>query len=267
MIVWWCTALAKPWTWEWIPYPGIWVATLVPAVFYVRAVRRHSSEIDRRKLIQFLGGMVVFWLASDWPLGTLGAGYLASAHMTQFLLYTLVAAPLLLLGTPEWMARKVSSKLRMYRATVWLGTSAVTAGVVYNLLLMATHAPGTVEVLRNNQFGSFAMDMLWVLSGFLLWLPIVSPLPEGRVKSVWAKMIYLFLTTALVAVIPASFLTFSTTPIYAIYELAPRIGAMTAVEDQQIAGIIMKLATIPVTWATIGVLWFRWSAQESQLVS
>jgi putative membrane protein len=165
------------------------------------------------------------------------------------------------------MARKVTSKLRIYRATVWLGTSAVTAGVLYNLILMSTHAPGTVQVLRNNQFGSFGMDMLWILSGLLLWLPVVSPIPEARVQSVWAKMIYLFLTTSLVAVIPASFLTFSTTPIYAIYELAPRIGSMTAVEDQQIAGIIMKLTTIPVIWTTIGFLWFRWTAKETQLVS
>jgi hypothetical protein len=65
-----------------------------------------------------------------------------------------------------------------------------------------------------------------------------------------------------VAVIPASLLTFSTTPVYAIYELAPRIGALTAREDQQIAGILMKLATIPVVWGTIGVLWFRYAQQE-----
>jgi hypothetical protein len=39
---------------------------------------------------------------------------------------------------------------------------------------------------------------------------------------------------------------------------------LTAIEDQQLAGIIMKIATIPVVWTTIAVLWFRWSAQEAQ---
>jgi cytochrome c oxidase assembly factor CtaG len=76
---------------------------------------------------------------------------------------------------------------------------------------------------------------------------------------------YLFVATGIVAVIPASFLTFTTTPVYAIYELAPRIGSLTAIEDQQLAGIIMKIATIPVTWATMAVLWFRWSKQEASL--
>lgn len=267
MIVWWCTALFEPWEWQWIPYPGIWLAVILPTFFYVRAIRRHPGEVDRRRAVQFLGGMLVFWLASDWPLGTLGAGYLASAHMLQFLLYTLIAAPLLLLGIPEWMARRAASKLRIYRATVWLGTSAVTCGILYNVILLSTHAPATVDALRTNQFGSFAMDVLWVLSGLLLWLPVLSPLPEGRVESVWAKMIYLFLVTAVVAVIPASFLTFGTTPLYATYELAPRIGSMTAIEDQQIAGILMKLATIPVVWGAMTVMWFRFSAKEAQYTS
>ncbi len=264
MISWWCTALARPWTWEWIPYPGIWAASLLPMFLYGRSVRRHPGPTDWKRLAQFMGGMLAFWAASDWPLGTLGAGYLASAHMTQFLLYTLVAAPLILLGTPEWMARRLTRRLRLERSTVWLGHSLVATGLIYNTILLATHAPGTVEVLRNSQLGSFAMDVVWMLAGFILWLPVISPLPEGRASSSWAKMAYLFVTTSVVAVIPASFLTFTSTPIYAIYELAPRIGSITALEDQQLAGIIMKIATIPVVWATIAVLWFRWSAREAQ---
>lgn len=264
MISWWCTALARPWTWEWIPYPGIWLASIVPIVLYVRAVRRHPGPVDPRKAGQFVAGMIVFWLASDWPLGTLGAGYLASAHMTQFLLYTLVAAPLILLGTPEWLARSILERVRLRSSVLRLGRALVASGVIYNVILLTTHAPGTVDVLRNSQLGSFAMDVVWMVAGFILWLPVISPLPEGRASSAFAKMAYLFITTSVVAVIPASFLTFTSTPIYAIYELAPRIGSLTAIEDQQLAGIVMKIATIPIIWSTIAVLWFRWTARETQ---
>lgn len=264
MINWWCTALTRPWTWEWIPYPGIWVASILPVVFYGRSVHRHDGPTDIKKMVQFVSGMVVFWLASDWPLGTLGAGYLASAHMVQFLLYTLVAAPLLLLGTPEWMARRFLDRLRLTRMATWLGRSLVASALIYNVVLLGTHAPGSVEVLRNSQLGSFAMDVLWVVAGLILWMPVISPLPEIRARSAFARMAYLFVTTSIVAVIPASFLTFTRTPIYAIYELAPRIGGLTALEDQQLAGIIMKIATIPVIWTTIAVIWFRWTAREAQ---
>jgi len=264
MITWWCTALERPWTWEWIPYPGIWLASILPILLYLRAVMRHEGEVDRRKAAQFVAGMVVFWVASDWPLGALGAGYLASAHMTQFLLYTLVSAPLLLLGTPEWMARALVSRLRIGGITRWLGRSLAASALIYNAILVTTHAPGTVEVLRTNQLGSFLMDVVWLLAGFVLWLPVISPLPEARSRTQWAKMAYLFVTTSVVAVIPASFLTFTSVPIYGIYELAPRIGSLTALEDQQLAGIIMKIATVPVVWSTIAVLWFRWSAHEAR---
>ena len=263
MITWWCTALTRPWTWQWVPYPGIWLATILPIVLYARAVVRGPRPIDWRRLGLFVAGMIAFWGATDWPLGTLGAGYLASAHMTQFLIYTLVSAPLLLMGTPQWMAERLTSRWGLDRMARFLGSNLVVTGLIYNTILLTTHAPGTVQALRTNQFGSFVMDILWIIAGLILWLPILSPLPDGRPRSHWAKMGYLFLTTSVVAVIPASFLTFTRTPIYAIYELAPRVSAMTAIEDQQLAGIIMKIATIPIIWSTIAVLWFRWTAQEA----
>lgn len=262
MISFWCTALTRPWTWEFIAYPGIWLATLIPITAYVVAVRRHPGKIDWLKLSQFVGGWLVFWVASDWPIGTLGAGYMASAHMTQFLLYTLVASPLILLGTPEWMGVSITERLGIRGLTARLGNSLVASALIYNLILLATHAPGTVEALRTSQFGSFLMDAVWMMGGVVLWLPILSPLPEGKSRSAGAKMVYLFIAASIVSVIPASFLTFTSTPIYGIYELAPRVTSLTAVEDQQLAGIIMKIATIPVIWATIAVMWFRWSAQE-----
>lgn len=264
MISWWCTALTRPWTWEWIPYPGIWIASALPLVFYVRAVRRHPEPVDLKKAAQFVGGIVVLWVATDWPLGTLGAGYLASAHVTQFLLYTLVAAPLILLGVPEWMGRSFSRRLRIDGIATRLGNSLVLSCFIYNLVLLGTHAPGTVASLRTSQLGSFSMDLLWIVAGLVLWLPILSPLPEAKTRAPWAKMAYLFVTTSIVAVIPASFLTFTSIPIYSIYELAPRVTGLSAVEDQQLAGIVMKIATVPIVWSTIAVLWFRWTSQEAQ---
>lgn len=263
MISWWCTAQQQPWTWAWAAYPGVWIASLLPPALYARSVRRRGGPVDWRRAGQFASGMLVFWVASDWPLGPLGAGYLASAHMTQFLLYTLVAAPLLLLGAPEWMARRLAERAGLLRPIIWLGRRVIAAGVIYNVLLMATHAPGAVETLRQSQLGSFAMDILWVVAGIILWLPVISPLPEGRAQAPWVKMVYLFVATSVVAVAPASFLTFTTTPIYAVYELAPRVGGITALADQQLAGIIMKLATIPVVWGAIAVIWFRWANKET----
>lgn len=258
---WWCVARQEPWTWSWIPYPGVWLAALVPAGWYFWATREPGS-VTRRQRWQFLAGIAVFWVASDWPLGLLGASYLASAHMAQFLLYTLGAAPLLLLGTPEWLARRLLTRLRLARPAGWLAGSLVASGAIYNLTLVVTHSPGVVDTLRTNQLGSFLMDVVWLVAGFVLWMPVISPIRELRAASPLAKIGYLLASTTIVSIIPASFLTFTRLPLYSIYELAPRIGSLTARGDQQLAGIVMKLGSIPVIWTTIAVLWFRWVGRE-----
>ena len=57
---------------------------------------------------RFGGGLAVLWLAVLWlavdsPLDRLGDDFLFSAHMVQFLLVTLVSAPLLVAGAPVWL--------------------------------------------------------------------------------------------------------------------------------------------------------------------
>jgi len=259
----WCSTLEVPWSWKFRAYPGIWLAVAALVVPYLVAhSRRHGPNAERRRHTAFyLSGILVFWLATDWPLGLLGASYNAWAHMAQFMIYVSIAAPLILLGIPEWMGRAIVGRLRIYRLTHRLARP-VTAGVTFNLLLLFTHAPWTVDTLRANQFGSFAMDVVWLTMGLVVWLPVISPLPEQRMTSYPGKMTYLFLSMGLVPSVPAGFLTFASFPLYATYELAPRVHGLAADTDQQMAGLIMKLGGIPIVWGTIAVMMMRWWDSE-----
>ena len=260
----WCSTVESPWSWRFVAYPGIWAVMALLSVPYVIAVRRRGDRDPDagHKMRLYLAGVIVLWLASDWPLGLLGASYLASAHMAQFMLYTLVAAPLMLLGIPEWMGRRILSRLRAYRFVSFLSKPLVAAAV-FNGLLLATHAPWTVDTLRSNQIGSFVMDMLWLFAGLVVWLPVISPLPELRHRSYGVKIVYVFLALGVVPVLPAGFLTFADFPLYSTYELAPRFYGLSAQNDQQIAGVIMKVAGIPVVWSTMSVMMSRWYHQTS----
>jgi putative membrane protein len=259
----WCSTLEAPWSWQFRAYPGIWlaVASLLAPYLVAQARRGEPNPERRRHTLLYLAGVLAFWLATDWPLGLLGASYLAWAHMVQFLVYTIVAAPLILLGTPEWMARRLLERLRLYRLTLKL-SRPLLAGLGFNALLVVTHAPPTVDTLRASQFGSFAMDLVWLAMGLLVWLPILSPLPEHRMTNYGAKMVYMFLALGVVPAVPASFLTFSSFPLYATYELAPRVNGLDANTDQQLAGLVMKLGGIPIVWGTILVMMYRWADQE-----
>src|SRR5690606_32932765 len=146
-------------------------------------------------------------------------------------------------------------RLRLTRVTEWLGGNYLMCALLYNGILMATHAPGTVEIFRRSQIGSAFMDFAWGIAGFILWLPIISPLGRRPGSAPAGRLVALCKATAVVAVIPAGFLTISTTPVDALYELTPRVTALPAREDQQIAGIPLTLAAVPVVWTTIARMW------------
>lgn len=284
-MTWWCAATDEAWSWSPRAYPGIWLAMGVLLASYLGAWRRapmvslsspgdqtagtaqgraDSTGRARRKRWAFFGGWVLLWAATDWPLGTLGAGYLASAHMVQYVIYTMAAAPLLMLGTPEWMLRRALSKLRAYRLVKALA-HPLTAGGIFNVVLLVTHAPLTVDAFRASQLGSFLLDATWLASALLLWLPVCGPLEELK-PSLPARGVYLFLAAGVVPMIPGGFLTFAATPLYAVYELAPRVGGIDALTDQQLAGALMKVGNIPLLWPVLAALFIRW-AQEDRAAS
>jgi len=74
-------------------------------------------------------------------------------------------------------------------------------------------------------------------------------------------MLYLFLQT-IIPTVPASFLTFGNTPLYRIYETFPRLWGVGALTDQQVAGLIMKIAGGFYLWTVIAVIFFRWYERE-----
>src|SRR5690606_2358286 len=151
----------------------------------------------------------------------------------------MVAAPLLLMGTPEWMARSVLQKLRAYTLVRTL-VHPVAAAVLFNVLLIATHAPFTVDRLRTTQTGSFVLDMAWLVMGLALWTPVFGPLAELLIRSVPLRATYLVLASSVFAMLAGGFVTFAETALYEIYREAPRVG-LSPVEDQQAAGVLMKV--------------------------
>lgn len=258
-MTWWCVTITEQWTWSFRAYPGIWLSVLLLAVPYLWAMlRRTGPNPDRgRRIAFFLSGVAIYWIATDWPIGTLGAGYLASVHMLQYIMYSFMAAPLMILGIPEWMMRRILGKLRLYRAMKFM-TRPLAAGLTFNAVMLLTHAPMTVDPLRSSQVGSLVLDLMWLLAAWLFWMPIISPLPEFRPASYGTRMIYLFLAGQVIPMIPGGFLTFSEYPLYNIYELAPRVYGFSAGQDQALAGALMKIGGIPVVWTTMFVLMIRW---------
>ena len=252
----------------WQPHPDVWlIVSLLVAAYAVAVTRvgpRHvaagQAAVTRFQMVCFGAGAMAVLVASDYPIHDLAERYLFSIHMVQHLVYSLVAAPLLLLGTPAWMARALLSPPGFMRWMRWLARF-FPATVLYNAVVVFTHAPGTVDIALRFAVAHFMLHALLLLSSIVVWMPILSPLPEVPRLFPPLAMFYLFLQSV-VPTVPASFLTFGTTPLYHVYATFPRLWGISALTDMQVAGLIMKIAGGIMIWGVITIVFFRWFRRE-----
>lgn len=252
----------------WEPHPDVWLIIGLLVAGYATALTRigpsrvppGAPTATRFQIRCFAAGATALLVASDWPIHDLGEGYLYSVHMVQHLTYTLVAAPLLLMGTPGWLARWILSPPRLL-AVVRRLARFLPATIVYNAVIVFIHIPAVVDrALRSGPF-HFAVHALIVVSALVVWLPLLSPLPEVPRFAPPLAMLFLFMQS-MVPTIPASFLTFGDHPLYRFYEQVPRLWGVSALDDMRVAGLIMKIAGGLVLWTVIAIVFFRWSSQE-----
>ena len=174
----------------------------------------------------------------------------------------MVVAPLLLLGTPGWLARWILHPVWLFRTVRWM-SRFLPALILFNLVIVLVHWPAVVDLTLRSGLAHFLAHVILVLSAFIIWMPIVSPLPEIPRLVAPLRMVFLFLQSV-VPTIPASFLTFGSHPLYRRYESLPHLWGISTLDDQQIAGLIMKIGAGLLLWAIIAVIFFRWAAAEER---
>jgi putative membrane protein len=225
-----------------------------------RLAPRSNRPASRTQTVSFGLGLASIWLGSGWPLHELADRWLYSAHALQHMLYGLVSAPLLLAGTPGWMLRALLGRgvlLRVARGV----TRPLVAFVVFNGTMVLMHWPAVVQAMVDTPALHAALHGVTLGAGIVMWMPLLSPLPELPRLTPPANLLYLFLQSILPTV-PASFLTFGETVLYPHYDVLPRLWGISAIADQQVAGLLMKVGAGFLLWGMIAVLFFAWQAEE-----
>ena len=254
----------------WQPHPEVWLLVAFLAVGYALAINglgprlapAGTPVVTRFQLSSFSAGLLALWVASDWPIHDLAERYLFSVHMVQHVTYSIIAAPLLLIGTPTWLARWLLSP-RWLRTAVRYLSRLVPATILFNLVVIVTHTPIVVNAALEHALLHFAIHTLIFLSSIIVWMPILSPLPEVPRLPPLGRMLFLFLQSV-VPTVPASFLTFGAHPLYSFYDHVPRLWGISAISDMQVAGVIMKIGVGLTLWVIIAILFFRWyNAEEA----
>ena len=252
------------------PHPEVWalVAAVVGLGLYItrviqpKVVALGEAPVTRRQKRFFVAAVLMLWAASDWPVHDLAEEYLYSIHMLQHMVLTLVMPPLFLFATPAWLIRLVFDAGRIGRTLTRLGRP-VPAALLYNGLLVLSHAAPLVNASVKVGPLHYVIHSALVLSALLMWNPVCGPVPEMRLN-LPAQMAYLF-GMSIVPTVPAAFLTVADNPIYRAYERGDyRLWGVTITQDQQAAGLIMKIGGGFYLWGLIIVLFAQWASRHQQ---
>jgi putative membrane protein len=255
--------------WAWHAHPEVWGLVVALVGLYVYAVKAIGPKVvpagtpvvTRRQWLAFAGAVGLLWVASDYPIHDIGENHLFFVHMIQHLVLTLLMPPLFLLATPRWLADLVLGSARVRRC-VRLLVLPVVAGVLFNAATVFTHWPPVVDLAVSNAWAHFGLHLLVVTTALAMWTPVCGPIEEWRI-SLPAQMIYLFLMSV-VPTVPGAWLTFATNPLYGAYDTPLRAFGISAVDDQQAAGLIMKLGGGSYLWAIITGMFFVWAGRHEK---
>ncbi len=218
---------------------------MLMAVLYLRgrSSLRRKSSVSRSRHLLFLSGWLVLSAALLPPVDSLSSE-LFSVHMVQHELMILLAAPLLVFsrpaalligGMPNFFRKKFIWLLRR-KSTVKLRRFALlptVAWLIHALALWGWHVPELFQASLRNEWVHTLQHGSFFASALLFWWACSA----NRYREIGVA-VFLF-TTAAHASLLGALLTFSNTVWYPHYiDTAPAWG-LSALQDQQLGGLIM----------------------------
>lgn len=249
---------AHPWWSLWV-MPGVLLA-LITMLAITIATRREpdGASADRPRRRAFLwSGVAVLVLAVTSPLGVIAQGGLMSAHMIQHVLVGALAPLLILLALPR--AARGTRIRRPLRAVV---LHPVVAFVIWFACTVVWLVPDVHHEVLTRPALWMAQQVAVFVAGVILWAPITDRIVDppawfrtgpkcGYMVGVW-----------FVGVAIANVYWFSGTPFYDSHAAGAAVWGMSALQDQANAGTVMILAHCAITFAAIGVLFFRHASER-----
>lgn len=233
---------------SWSFEPEVVIPLFLVAILFIAAViRRHGRPgWSKVQIVSFAAGWLTLVLALVSPIHKLGA-LLFSVHMTQHELLMIVAAPLLVLAQPvvwflwvlprTWRERLGAlSKGPQFAATWAVMTLPLFVWLLHGSTLWAWHIPFLYDASVEHDWVHALQHITFLSTALLFWWTLIHG-RHGRL-SYGVAFLYVF-TTAIHTSILGALMTFTERIWYPIYDGRTAEFQLTALQDQQLGGLIM----------------------------
>lgn len=238
------TGVAGPWDPQFHP---VTVAVVVAGVAFYLAIARGDAKPTSKQRWAFAVAMLSLLVVGSWPLEDLAAHWSLTALVVQRLLLVLLAAPMLLVSLPAELAARLT-RPRVIDTVLAFVSRPVAAVVIFTAIAIGTLLTPAVAAQSSSPIARAAIDVLLLVSGFVLWSPVMTSLPGASRPSHLGRAVYLFVQSVIPG-FPSVVFIFAHHPLYPAFSHVHEALGISPIVDQQLAGVVAKVATLPVLWS------------------
>lgn len=215
-----------------------------------------GTPYPRGQAALFYGSLITFYLAVGSPLDQIAERFLLSAHMAQHQIIIYPAAILFLRGLPDWVVRIVTGRPSL-RPVLKIATQPVICGAIFTIVISGWHLPELYDYALQNRMVHILEHFTMFGAALFFWWPVCSTSKEfPPTAHAWQMLYFMAMVISMTPVF--AYITFSSDVLYPTYEYAPRITTLTAIQDQVLAGSMMKLIGMSVMIGAFAVAFYHW---------
>src|SRR5580704_5967738 len=257
---------------QWQFAPVVTAAVSVAAAGYLwgawRVAHRHPARPwPWWRTALFLGGLAVVVLATESGIGSYD-DVLFWDHMVQHLLLLMVAPPLLVVGQPATLLLHASRNplhtwaKKVLRSRVLAAITWPPFGVaLYVGVIVGTHLTGFMNLVETNSGIHDAEHALYLISGYLYFLPLIGREPIRWKVSYPSRIFLLFIAMPVDAFTGLILGSESSNPFPALADQRPG-WAPSPISDVHIGGAVMWVGGAGIMFALVMAVFFAWSREK-----
>lgn len=273
----------------WSPYFLV-ILSLILVGFFLLTVKyrrnfKGSEPLTKRQGILFTIAIVLLYAVKGSPLDLMGH-IMFYAHMSQMAILYLVIPPLLIMGIPQWVWRKVLNT-KVIKPLFSFFTKPLIILILFNGIFSIYHIPLIFDVVKVDMLLHAIYTSGLFLFAILMWWPLVNELEEEEKLNGLKKVAYIFASGVLLT--PAcALIIFADTPMYATFSdpsvwaeamklcVSPTtlsslnlsgpemFNSMSLVHDQQLGGVLMKIIQEVVYGFVLAQVFYKWYRKEQE---
>ena len=272
----------------WSPYFLTILLAITVGFFLITTKYRtkflNNEPLNAKQAVLFLIAMGLLYAIKGSPLDLMGH-LMFYIHGISMVLLVFLVPPLFILSIPHWLWRTILN-LKGIKSLYKLFSKPVVAILLFNAFFSFYHIPLVFDHVMQNRYLHAGYSILLFIFAIGMWWSLICPLEEYKNLTGIKKVAYIFVNSILITP-SCALIIFSDTSLYATYHdpkvwsqvmslcvgssfdnlnlTGPELfSSMSAVEDQRLGGIVMKILQEMIFAVVLAQVFFEWYRNDQE---